>query len=191
MSECLHWTDTARTTASINRGLKPGSTFAAWYYSNPQSPENDELWASFLETLARWCKLRSSWSRESNRTLWVENTGYDCIALTESEGWAPGVRRVKFNTNGSRVPWIRDGDLAHMQFERQVGPNDVLEDVEEAKEWEQEVGLDWLTGWFETLFSRLDHEYLTHQLARIEKALSEKRTTRAVWPVRTPKKHIP
>ena len=70
-----------------------------------------------------------------------------------------------------------------MQYERQIGPNDILEYVEDAKEWEQDVDLDWFKGWFESLFPRLEDNYLAEKLKRMENALAKKGKTRAVWPL--------
>ncbi len=184
MSECLHWTDTAKTTAAVMQVLKPGGTFAVWYYSNVQFPDNKQVQQIFEDILDYWCGLRIDYSEVSARTLWIEQTGYDCIAFPESEGWAPGVRRIKFNTNQSDEIWIRSRSRPHMRYPKQIGENDVPEYVEGAKEWEQEFDLDLFRGWFESIFPRLTDDYLDGQSKRMEEALGgRKEKTRAVWPL--------
>lgn len=100
MSECLHWTKTAKTTAAVLQVLKPDGTFAAWCYTEP-SVESDGARHVLEEIREHWCQRRVGFSEVRARTLWVENTGYDCIALPEPEGWAPVTQRINVNTNGS------------------------------------------------------------------------------------------
>jgi trans-aconitate 3-methyltransferase len=183
MSECLHWTDTAKTTSAIWRTLKPGGTFAAWYYGNPQFPDCPALTPIFLQTIGTWCKQRADYSKEARRTIFIEFTGYDCVALREADGWMPGIQRVTFNTNGSKDIWIRDRDLAHMRFPLQIGPEDECIHVKDAPEWQHHVDLDWLRGWFESMFPRLEERYLASQLLQMSKTLGDGGNTRAVWPV--------
>jgi SAM-dependent methyltransferase len=184
MSECLHWTDTAKTMAAVAKVLKPGGTFAVWYYSNAIFPDNQRVQTLFSETLEHWCQLRAEFSEASNRTLWIEQTGYDCIAFPESEGWDVGTLRLKLNTGGSYDLWIRSKLHAFMRYPKQIGTNDVLEFVEDAKEWEYQFDLDWFRGWFESLFPRMNDEYLNSQLGKLEEALGgPKEKTRAIWPL--------
>ena len=185
MSESLHWTDTAKTTAAVMKVLKPGGTFAVWYYGPAVHLSNFEVQAIYQETLEHWCKLRTDFSEVSARTQWVENTGYDCVAFSEEEGWAKGVMRMKWNTDGDDETWLRDKSTPWMRYEKQIGKNDVLEYIEDAKEWEYEfTDLEWFEGWFTSLFPRISGEYLTAQLKRMEEALGgNKVTTKAIWSV--------
>jgi SAM-dependent methyltransferase len=182
MSECLDWTDTAKTTAAVAKVLKPGGTFAAWYYSKPIFPEKQRVQALYTGTVEHWCQLRADLSEVSNRTLWIEQTAYDCVALPESEGWAAGTLRVKLNTHGSYDVWIRSKPHAFMRYLRQIGINDVPEFAEDAKDWEYQYDLDWFRGWFESMFPRMSDEHLHSQLDKVEEALGgRKQKTRAVW----------
>lgn len=181
MSEALHWTDTARTVQAAAQVLKPGGTFAAWYYTQPRCPDNDRVEEIFRDFQARWCKLRKDFSEESARTLWVEQCGYDCVAFPADE-WA-NVQRIKVNTGGNQGIWIRDSDLNYMRFESQVARSDELEYVEDAKDWQQSVDLAWFRGWFESLFPKMDATHLSEMEQRMEAALGPQGSTRAVWPV--------
>ena len=183
MSACLHWTDISKTTRAINRTLRPGGTFAAWYYGNVQFPDHCEVNTIVQQTISAWCKLRAAYSQESHRTLWVENTGYDCVALPESEGWAPGVQRTKFNADNGKFSWVRDPDQTEMQLPPQIGPEDVLRYVDDATEWQHDADLDWFKGYFESIFPKLEDIYLTSQLHKIQAAFGQGGKTRAVWPL--------
>lgn len=67
---------------------------------------------------------------------------------------------------------------------KQIGEDDMLEYVEDATEWEQELDLKIFRGWFESIFPRLSDEYLDGQSKRMEEALGgPKGTARAVWPL--------
>ena len=181
MSEALHWTDTSKTLTAANWALKPGGTFAAWYYTQPQLPDNAAVQTTFREIQAHWCKLRRSFSAESKRTLYVEQSGYDCVSFPP-EDWE-AVQRVVHNTGGSRDVWIRDWDLADMRYESQIAPTDTVEYVEDAGDWQHEVDLEWFRGWFESLFPKIDGSYLNEMLLKLKEALGPSGTTRAVWPV--------
>lgn len=87
------------------------------------------------------------------------------------------------NTNGNRNVWIRDDDLSHMRYESQVAHSDEVEYIEDAKDWQQEVDLDWIRGWFDSLFPRVDSGRLNDTLSKLNTALGPQRSTRAVWPV--------
>ncbi|ETN43072.1 uncharacterized protein HMPREF1541_02230 [Cyphellophora europaea CBS 101466] len=181
MSEALHWTDTARTVAAAHQALKPGGTFAAWYYTQPRLPDNAAAETIFREIQACWCKLRRDFSKESERTLWVEQSGYDCVAFP-AQMWA-SVERVKFNTQGNRDVWVRDWDLADMRYESQIDFSERVEFVQDASEWQQEVNIDWFRGWFESLFPTISPAYLDDMLPKLGTALGLHGSTRAVWPV--------
>lgn len=181
MSEALHWTETSKTIAAAAQALRPSGTFAAWYYTQPRLPDNAAVESIFREIQAHWCKLRRDFSEESERTLWVEQSGYDCIAFPPDQ-WE-SVKRVKINTDGNKDIWIRDFDLKYMQFESHVELSEELEYVEDAKDWQQDVNLDWFRGWFESLFPKIESPYLHSMLERMEAALSPHGSTRAVWPV--------
>ena len=183
MSECLHWTDVPKTTKAVLEVLKPGGTLAVWYYCNVIFPDNKDVQQVNQDILEHWCGQRIEYSKESARTMWVEQTGYDCVAFPESEGWAPGTRRIKFNTNQSEEVWIRSKTRPWMRYPKQIGENDVLEYVEDAKEWEYEFDLDWFRGSFQSIFPRLDEDYLNSQLKRMEVALGPERKTKALWPL--------
>ena len=175
MSEALHWTDPGRTIAAAAGVLKPGGTFAAWYYTQPRLPDNPAAEKIFRNMQSHWCKLRRDFSEQSERTLWIEQSGYDCINFP-SNIWED-VRRVK------RDVWIRDSDLAHMRFQSQVNVTDQVEFLEDVQDWQQDVNLDWFRGWFESLFPKIDAVRLTSMLEAMETALGPRGTTRAVWPV--------
>lgn len=184
MSECLHWTDTSKTTAAVARVLKPGGTFAVWYYSDLLLPDNKGAQAIYDEIMNGWLKLRSEWSEESERTLWIENTGYDCVGFPEEQGWIEGVRRIKFNTGGDNGVFKRDKERGWMMKESQVRPGEVLEYVEHAKEWELEADVPWLRGWFRSLMPKIEATGLEKQLVKLGEALrAHGGKTRAVWPV--------
>ena len=181
MSEALHWTDTTKTIAAAAQALKPGGTFAAWYYTQPRLPDSAAVESIVKERQAYWCKLRRDFSEESERTLWVEQSGYDCVAFP-SDQWE-GVKRVKLNTDGNKDVWIRDQDLRHMRYESHIDFSDEIEYVEHAKDWQQDVNLNWFRGWFESLFPKIESAYLNDMLQRMGAALGPRGTTRAVWPV--------
>lgn len=184
MSECLHWTDTAKTVAAISRVLKPGGTLAAWYYTDPMLPDNADAQSIYNEVMAGWVKLRTAWSKESERTLWIENSGYDCVAFPEDQGWASAVRRTKFNTRRRGDVFERDKERTWMKNKSQIRPGEVLEYVENAKEWEHEVDVPWLRGWFSSLMPKIEQTALETQMSRMEEALrAAGGKTRAVWPV--------
>jgi hypothetical protein len=125
MSECLHWTETAKTTAAVLQVLKPGGTFAEWYCSDPNI-ESDAATHVLEEIREHWCQLRTGFSEVSARTLWVENTGYDCTALAESVGCAPGTQRIKVNTNGSDELWLRSKTRPWAKYPKEVEENNML-----------------------------------------------------------------
>lgn len=181
MSEALHWTDTNRTLEAAWHTLRPGGTFAAWYYTQPRFPDNKRLDAAFREVQSHWCKLRRSFSEESERTLWVEQSGYDCIAFSPDR-WED-VQRTKYNTAGDDSVWIRDADLSHMRFPSCVGPQESVELVEDAQDWQQEVDLDWIRGWFKSLSPEIDPSYLEDKIGKMAELFDSNAKTRAVWPV--------
>ncbi|KPI41104.1 putative S-adenosylmethionine-dependent methyltransferase CRG1 [Cyphellophora attinorum] len=180
MSEALHWTDTARTLEAAHRVLKSGGTFAAWYYTQPRFPDSPAIERLFRSLQGHWCKLRKDFSAESGRTLWIEQTGYDCIAFPKSQ-WV-AVNRIKFNTGDDRDIWIRDDDLSGMRYDSRVAESEHLELIEDA-DWTQTIDLDWMRGWFQSLSPRVDQRRLLETLEQLEKALAPSGQSRAVWPV--------
>jgi SAM-dependent methyltransferase len=181
MSEALHWTDTTRTIAAAAQALKPNGTFAAWYYTQPRFPDNPAIESIFRDLQSLWCKLRRDFSQESERTLWVEQSGYDCVAFP-SDTWDE-VTRIKVNTSGNKNIWVRDDDLCHVRSESQVSHSDQVEYIENAKDWQQQVDLDWIRGWFESLFPTVDTGHLNDTLRKLEAAYGAQKSVRAVWPV--------
>jgi SAM-dependent methyltransferase len=181
MSEALHWTDTSRTIAAAAHVLKPGGTFATWYYTQPRLPDNSVADGIFRDLQSHWCKLRRDFSEQSERTLWVEQSGYDCVEFS-SDLWED-VQRIKINTGGGNDVWVRDWDLAHMRLGSKVGPLDRIEFLEDVKDWQQDVNLDWFRGWFESLSPKVDSIRLDDMLEAMDAALGPQGSTRAVWPV--------
>jgi trans-aconitate 3-methyltransferase len=180
MSEALHWTDTIRTLEAAHRVLKSGGTFAAWYYTQPRFQDNPAVDRLFRQLQSHWCKLRRDFSAESERTLWVEQTGYDYIAFPKSQ-WA-AVNRIKFNTGDDQEIWIRDDDLFGMRYDNCVAEGEHLELIE-TSDWTQIIDVDWLRGWFQSLSPRVDQRHLSETLEQLEEALAPSGQSRAVWPV--------
>ena len=184
MSECIHWTDTAKTVESIARTLRPGGTFACWYYTDPRFPSAPDVQRVYDIVLAHWVKLRASWSKESERTLWIENSGYDCIALPRDQGWTTKIRRIKFNTDGKTSAFERDRARTWIKHPSQIGPDEALEFVENAREWEMQVDAKWLEGWFRSLMPKIQEEILVEHMPMLKEIIG--RTggqVRARWPV--------
>ena len=184
MSECIHWTDTAKTIESIARTLRLGGTFACWYYTDPKFPSAPEVQKVYEIVLAHWVILRASWSKESERTMWVENSGYDCIALPQDQGWTAKIRRIKFNTGGEGSAFERDRARTWMKNTSQIGPDEILEYVEEAREWEMQVDAEWLEGWFRSLMPKIHEGFLMEHMTTLKEIFRQAGgQVRAQWPV--------
>lgn len=180
MSEALHWTDTKQTLEAAHRVLKPGGTFATWYYTQPRFPDNPSVEALFRQLQGQWCKVRRDHSPQSRRTLFVEQSGYDCIIFPQHQWTA--VQRIKFNTGGDKDIWIRDDDLRDMRDQSQIQDTESVELVENATDWHQMVNIDWFGGWFLSLLPQLSNDDIQPTLKELEEALAPSGETRAVWP---------
>jgi len=184
--EALHWTDVETSIKEFGRCLKSGGTLGIFHYSPPRidDPELAKMWS----TVYNYAASRFTQSEVYSRAYQNLRNGYQHIWF-DPKIWKEGVQRVYINTNGDLMDLkpanaedvVNEVDKEHILMldrvpvKNNVAETDVVEWVEEDRDWCYEVDADWLKNTFKTRIVGRDEEIYQRAVEQITKAVGDRK----------------
>ncbi|KAL9067737.1 MAG: hypothetical protein Q9157_006710 [Trypethelium eluteriae] len=177
----IHWTDLDKAMAISTDQLKPHGTLFICLNGIPKYDSAVQpSWWSMVDNCLADVKKRMP-KADVERILAIQDNGYDCIALPESD-FEPGAVRLKLNMMGDPAAFVQAPESSkggpHVS---NVGPHDRLEEgVEE--DWFFDVDIEGLRATVGSYPFDPDPDMLERHLSKLDIILAGG-TCRGHWPV--------
>ena len=182
----VHWTQLERAMAVLTSQLKPGGTLFLAITGIPafSSPPVQRAWWDLVEAcLDGITARRPEVDMGFHRVCALQDSGYNCVAVPESE-YEPGVLRLKLNTLGDSGAFVFAPKYSPSDDERPasaIGPRDRVEEGVE-REWFFDVDSQDLRAKVAAYPFDPEPEMLERHLAELD-ALLEGGKCEGRWPV--------
>ncbi|KAG9234295.1 S-adenosyl-L-methionine-dependent methyltransferase [Amylocarpus encephaloides] len=164
--EAWHWTDVPRAMDSFARQVKPGGTLAISFYGMPQFIGNERAQRVWDEIIDIWAHRLHKVGGILERGVRYMSAGLDAVPLS-SKYWEPGAKRITIDTGCKMKPLSMNLNIAP----KGIGGSDMLELVENDRDWLYKKDIVWLKGFFATLLPRVMEEEIQELWTEVESAV--------------------
>ncbi|EPE26583.1 S-adenosyl-L-methionine-dependent methyltransferase [Glarea lozoyensis ATCC 20868] len=175
--EAFHWTDVSKAMDSYARQLKPGGTLSINFYGMPQLINNESAQRVWGEMIEIWAQKLHNAGGILSRGVEHMSAGLDSVPIPDQD-FEAGSKRITVDT-GCKMKTLNS---ALSMAPKQVGQGEVMELIEDDKEWRSMRDVQWLKGFFATLLPRVGEEEIQDLWSALE-SFADGQNVEISWPL--------